>query len=74
MVKSVSGMGTSELHRCSLQMMWFCWLHQFAVECEVVGMRVSTSKSKAMVLCRKTVDCPLYRTTRARLKAGIKEA
>ncbi len=28
----------------------------FAVECEVVGMRVSTSKSKAIVLCWKKVD------------------
>ncbi len=29
------------------------------VECEAVGMRVSTSKSKAMVFCRRTLDCPL---------------
>ena len=34
-------------------------LGRFAAECEAVGMRVSTSKSEAMVLCRKPVDCPL---------------
>ena len=34
-------------------------LERFAAECESVGMRVSTSKSEAMVLCRKTKDCPL---------------
>jgi len=28
-------------------------------ECEAVGMRVSTSKSEAMVLCRKMVECSL---------------
>ena len=50
---------------CSLQMTWFCWLlrpvtsSRFAVECEAIGMRVSTSKSEAMVPCRKMVDCPL---------------
>ena len=32
----------------------------FAAECEAVGMRVSTSKSEAMVLCRKTVECSLW--------------
>jgi len=31
----------------------------FAAECEAVGMRVSTSNSEAMVLCRKTVECSL---------------
>jgi len=31
----------------------------FTAECEAVRMRVSTSKSKAMVLCRKTVECCL---------------
>ncbi len=40
-----------------------CYLQQalgrFAVKCELVGMRVSTSKSKATVFCQKTVDCPL---------------
>jgi len=29
----------------------------FAAECEATGMRVSTSKSEAMMLCRKPVDC-----------------
>jgi len=32
-------------------------LGRFAAECESVGMRVSTSKSEAMVLCQKTVEC-----------------
>ena len=31
----------------------------FAAECEAVGMRVSTSKSEVMVLCRKMVECSL---------------
>ncbi len=30
-----------------------------AVKYEAVGMRISTSESKALVLCWKTVDCPL---------------
>ncbi|KAK9541149.1 hypothetical protein VZT92_001216 [Zoarces viviparus] len=34
-------------------------LGRFAAECEAAGMRVSTSKSEAMVLCRKPVDCSL---------------
>ena len=34
-------------------------LGRFAAECEAFGMRVSTSKSEAMVLCRKTVECSL---------------
>ncbi len=34
-------------------------LGQFAAECEAVGMRVSTFKSEAMVLCQKMMDCPL---------------
>nr|XP_049577496.1 glycine receptor subunit alpha-3 isoform X1 [Syngnathus scovelli] len=34
-------------------------LERFAAECEAVGMRVSTSKSKSMVLDRKRVECPL---------------
>lgn len=48
--------------------MWSCWLHgarvssnalgQFAVECEAVGMRISNSKSEAMVLDRKKATCP----------------
>ncbi|MDG2595023.1 reverse transcriptase domain-containing protein, partial [Vibrio parahaemolyticus] len=34
-------------------------LGRFAAECEAAGMRISTSKSEAMVLSRKRVDCPL---------------
>uniref|UniRef100_A0A8D3C086 Reverse transcriptase domain-containing protein n=1 Tax=Scophthalmus maximus TaxID=52904 RepID=A0A8D3C086_SCOMX len=34
-------------------------LDQFAAECGAVGMRISTSKSEAMVLSRKPVDCLL---------------
>jgi len=34
-------------------------LEQFAAKREAVRMRVSTSKSEAMVLCRKTVECSL---------------
>ncbi|KAL3999283.1 hypothetical protein ACER0C_007054 [Sarotherodon galilaeus] len=33
-------------------------LERFAAECEAVGMRISTSKSEAMVLSRKRVECP----------------
>ncbi|KAI3370772.1 hypothetical protein L3Q82_007308 [Scortum barcoo] len=50
-------------------MMLSCWLHssqdlqhvleRFAAECEAAGMRISTSKSEAMVLDRKRVVCPL---------------
>ncbi|KAI3360604.1 hypothetical protein L3Q82_002472 [Scortum barcoo] len=54
-----------------LVMMLSCWLHQartpfsmywerFAAECEAAGMRISTSKSEAMVLDRKRVACPLW--------------
>jgi len=32
-------------------------LGRFAAKCEAAGMRVSTSKSEAMVLCQKPVDC-----------------
>lgn len=32
---------------------------QFAAECEAVGTRISTSKSEAMALSRKSVDCLL---------------
>ncbi len=35
-------------------------LGQFAAECVVGGMKVSASKSEAMVLCRKKVDCSLW--------------
>ncbi|MEJ4486828.1 reverse transcriptase family protein [Enterococcus faecium] len=34
-------------------------LGRFATECEAAGMRISTSKSEAMVLHRKQVVCPL---------------
>ncbi|MDF4304923.1 reverse transcriptase domain-containing protein, partial [Vibrio parahaemolyticus] len=34
-------------------------LRRFIAECEAAGMRISTSKSEAMVLSRKRVDCPL---------------
>lgn len=36
-----------------------CALGRFAAECEAAGMRISTSKSEAMVLDRKKVVCPL---------------
>ncbi|KAI3360279.1 hypothetical protein L3Q82_014587 [Scortum barcoo] len=35
-------------------------LERFAAECEAAGMRISTSKSEAMVLDRKRVACPLW--------------
>ena len=35
-------------------------LYQFAAECGVAGMRIGTSKSEAMVLSRKLMDCPLW--------------
>ncbi len=35
-------------------------LGQFAAECEATRMRTSTSKSEAMVLSRKLVDCPFH--------------
>ncbi|XP_054621698.1 uncharacterized protein vopp1b isoform X1 [Dunckerocampus dactyliophorus] len=34
-------------------------LDWFAAECEAAGMRISTSKSKSMVLARKRVECHL---------------
>ena len=34
-------------------------LDRFAAECEAAGMRISTSKSEAMVLNRKRVECTL---------------
>ena len=34
-------------------------LGRFAAECEAAGMKISTSKSEAMVLSRKRVGCPL---------------
>ncbi|KAI3372277.1 hypothetical protein L3Q82_022782 [Scortum barcoo] len=66
-----------------LVMMLSCWLHQgqdlqrvlerFAAECEVAGMRISTSKSEAMVLDdRKRVDvpCPLLGGWRGPASSG----
>lgn len=35
-------------------------LDPFAAECEVAGVRISTSNSEALVLSRKRVDCPLH--------------
>ena len=37
-----------------------CALGRFAAECDMAGMRISTSKSEAMVLDRKKVTCPLW--------------
>ncbi|KAK5873269.1 hypothetical protein PBY51_018325 [Eleginops maclovinus] len=34
-------------------------LDRFVAECEAAGMRISTSKSEAMVLSREPMDCPL---------------
>jgi len=39
--------------------LWATSDRDLAAECEAVGMRVSTSKSEAMVLCQKTVECSL---------------
>ncbi|TWW60228.1 hypothetical protein D4764_05G0003180 [Takifugu flavidus] len=33
---------------------------RFAAACEAAGMKISTSKSEAMVLNRKKVECPLW--------------
>ena len=41
---------------CDLQ----CSLDYFAVECEMAGMRISTSKSEAMALSRKPMECLLW--------------
>ncbi|KAI3371194.1 hypothetical protein L3Q82_023826, partial [Scortum barcoo] len=67
------------------RMMLSCWLHQtrtFSMywrrrlqsECEAAGMRISTSKSEAMVLDRKRVACPLrcwWRDASVRLTGGL---
>ncbi|KAI3368000.1 hypothetical protein L3Q82_026820 [Scortum barcoo] len=63
-----SGLGTTGFHLCFLQMMLSCWLHssqdlqhvleRFAAECEAAGMRISTSKSEAMVLDREKGGVP----------------
>ncbi|KAI3355345.1 hypothetical protein L3Q82_017894 [Scortum barcoo] len=44
---------------CSSQDLQHVLLERFAAECEAAGMRISTSKSEAMVLDRKRVACPL---------------
>lgn len=51
-------------------MMWFCWLYEvvtssshwerFVAKYEAAGMRISASKSGAMVLSRKRVECSLW--------------
>ena len=41
------------LSACDLQLS----LDQFVVECEAAEMRINTSKSKAMVLSQKKVEC-----------------
>ncbi|KAI3377008.1 hypothetical protein L3Q82_000235 [Scortum barcoo] len=67
-----SGLGTTGFHLCFLQddvvLMASSGqdlqhvLERFAAECEAVaGMRISTSKSEAMVLDRKRVACALSR-------------
>ncbi|KAI3360636.1 hypothetical protein L3Q82_002501 [Scortum barcoo] len=67
---SVSVRPEQELGSALPAMMLSCWLHssqdlqhvleRFAAECEAAaGMRISTSKSEAMVLDRKRVVCPL---------------
>ncbi|KAI3357012.1 hypothetical protein L3Q82_003647 [Scortum barcoo] len=49
-------------------------LERFAAECEAAGMRISTSKSEAMVLDRKRVACPLRMwVERSCLKPQVKE-
>ncbi len=68
--RRVSVLGSSKSGHCCLQMMWFLLASserdlqhtpgRFAAKCEAVGMRVSTSKSEAMVLCRKKVDCSFW--------------
>lgn len=35
-------------------------LYPFAAECEVAGIKIFNSKSEAMVLSRKLMDCSLY--------------
>lgn len=56
MVLRGSGLVTSGWGLCSL---WSYWPCRFAAECEVARMGISTSKSEAMVLSRKKVECLL---------------
>lgn len=37
-----------------------CSQEQFPGKCETVVMRITTSKSENMVLCKRMVDCPLW--------------
>lgn len=48
----------------------YCWhWGSFAAMFELVGMRASTTESKAMVPCRETVGCPLaVRLTHGKLE------
>lgn len=74
----VSGSVVSGSRFCFSQIMWFCWLHWaitfefvlglFAAKCEVAGMRIRSSKSKAIVLSWKRVECPLQFRTSCCLK------
>lgn len=55
-VRTVSGLATSEIRFGLLQMTWFCWLLQsvtawFAAKFEVVGTNVNTFQSKVMACC-----------------------
>ncbi|KAI3364544.1 hypothetical protein L3Q82_011327 [Scortum barcoo] len=45
-------------------------LERFAAECEAAGMRISTSKSEAIVLGRKRVVCPLLGGWRGPASSG----
>ncbi|KAI3353581.1 hypothetical protein L3Q82_020106 [Scortum barcoo] len=47
-----------------------CMLERFAAKCEAAGMRISTSKSEAMVLDRKRVACPLLGGWRGPASSG----
>ncbi|KAI3377616.1 hypothetical protein L3Q82_008776 [Scortum barcoo] len=55
---SVSVRPEQELGSHCRQTFSMCW-SRFAAKCEAAGMRISTSKSEAMVLDRKRVACPL---------------
>lgn len=57
-VRPLSQIGKKALEPIFLQLV----LGRFAAECEAAGMRISTSKSVAMVLSWKRVECPLWVT------------
>ncbi|KAI3370616.1 hypothetical protein L3Q82_007192 [Scortum barcoo] len=75
-----SGLGTTGFHLCFLQDDVVLLassgqdlqhvLERFAAECEAAGMRISTSKSEAMVLDRKRVACPLQGEVERRIGAA----